>query len=80
VRPLVVLPPLLGVRQDFVGLLDLLEMLLGSGVFGVRVRMVLADQPAVRFADVVLRGPSGQPEQLIKVLGGLLHLYNLPRV
>ena len=69
-KPLVILLPSLRVRQDFVCPLNLLEALLGLGVFGVRVRVVLADQLAVRFADVVLGSPSGQPEQLVKVFGG----------
>jgi hypothetical protein len=56
---LVILPPLLGVRQDFVCLLNLLEALLGSGVFGVRIWMMLPDQLAVRFANVVLGSLAG---------------------
>jgi hypothetical protein len=58
-KPLVVFPPLLLVRQNFVGLLDLLEALLGSGVLGVRIRMVLADKLTMCSLDVVLRSLSG---------------------
>ena len=50
--------------------MDLLEAPLGPGVFGVGVRVVLAHQLAVRFADVVLGSASGQPEQLVKIFGG----------
>jgi hypothetical protein len=38
----VVGPTLLGVQEDLVGLLDLLETLLSVGSIRVRVRMVLA--------------------------------------
>src|SRR5829696_6865356 len=58
-KPLVVLPPLLLIRQDFVGLLDLLEALLGLGVFWVCVRVVFPHQLAVCLLDVVLGGLPG---------------------
>jgi hypothetical protein len=53
----VVGPTLLGVREDLVGLLDLLETLLGVGSVRVRVRMVLAGQPPVGFADILIGRP-----------------------
>ena len=68
---LVVLLPLLRIRQDFVRLLDILETLLGREVTGVGIRVVLPDQRPVRFADLILGSPSGQPEQLVEILGGL---------
>jgi len=37
----VVLAASIGVRQDLVRPLDLLETLLSTGVFGVRIRMIL---------------------------------------
>src|SRR5207253_1835344 len=52
----VVLLPLLGIGEDVVRRLDLLELLLGSRVAGVLVRVVLARELAVRLADLVLRG------------------------
>jgi hypothetical protein len=54
VKRLVILPPLLGIRQDFVGLLYLLEALLGLGGFGVSIGMVLADELTMRPLNVVL--------------------------
>src|SRR5712692_2081079 len=47
---------LLGVGEDVVGGLDLLEALLGGLVVGVGVRVVLAGELAVRLLDLVLRG------------------------
>jgi len=57
VKPPVVLPSLVAIRQDFVGLLYLLEALLGSGVFGVGIRMVLADELTRCSLDSRLRKP-----------------------
>jgi hypothetical protein len=51
----VVLLALVGVAQDVVGRLDLLEALLGRGVVRVAVRVVLAGQFAVGLLDVVGR-------------------------
>jgi len=65
VKRLIVLLSLVVVRQDLVGLLDLLEALLGSGVLGVGIGMLLANELAMRSLDVVLGSLSGQPEQPI---------------
>src|SRR5207247_4316028 len=51
----VVLLALLGVGEDVVGALDLLEALLRLRVARVLVRVVLADELAVRLLDLVLR-------------------------
>ncbi len=59
-KRLVILPPLLLVRQDFVGLLYILEALLAlAGAFGVGIRMVLADDLTMNSLDIVLRRLSG---------------------
>lgn len=67
VKRLVLLAPLLVIRQNFVGLLYLLEALLGSRVLGVDIRMVLADKLTMRSLDVVLGSLFGHPEQLIQI-------------
>ena len=51
VAELVVLRPLLGVGQHLVGLVDLLELLLGGLVAGVHVRVVLLRQLAIGLLD-----------------------------
>ena len=56
VAELVVPGPLLLVGEDLVGLVDLLELLLGLLVPGVQVRVVLLRQLPVCFFDLVLRG------------------------
>jgi hypothetical protein len=53
VEPLVVLLLLVLVGEDFVGLLDLLEALLGLGVVAVDVRVELAGQLPVGTLDFV---------------------------
>src|SRR4051794_3695750 len=62
----VVLLALLGIAQDVVGLGDLLEAVLGSGVL-VRVRVILARELAVRLLDVVLRRLLVDAEGLVVV-------------
>ena len=71
-KPFVVLPPLVVVRQDLVGLLYFLEAFLGSGVFGVGIRVVLANEPTVRSLDIVRGSLFSQPEQLIQIF--VVHL------
>ena len=66
-QPFVVLPPLAGAERTSLGVLDLLEALLGGVVAGVGVWMVLADQPAVGAADVLLGRSLGLPEQLVQI-------------
>ena len=46
----------------------LLEALLGSRVFGVDIKMVLAGKLTMRSLDFVRGGLFGQPEQLIWIL------------
>ena len=57
----VVLLALLGVGQDGVRLVDVLEPLLGGLVAGVPVGMVLARELAEGLLDVGLRAPAGTP-------------------
>src|SRR3954469_14831744 len=63
----VVLAPLLRVGQNVIGLLDLLEALLGSSVPGVAIGMVLADELAVGLLDVLCRGLAVDAEDLVEV-------------
>jgi len=44
---LVVFPPLPGIRENLVSVLDLLETLLGAGIVGVGIRMMLPHQSPV---------------------------------
>ena len=57
----VVLLALLGVRERVVGLLDLLEALLGRAVAGVAVGVVLAGQLAVGLLDLLAEAPRPTP-------------------
>src|SRR5207247_2841959 len=52
---LVILPPLVGVAQDVVRLVDLLEALGRLRVAGVAVGVVLLGEPATRLLDFMLR-------------------------
>ena len=65
---LVVLLPLLGVREHAVGFRDLLETLGGRRVVGVGVRMILLGEAPIRLLDVALTGRLGNAEDLIEVL------------
>src|SRR5674536_360731 len=66
-RLVVLLAPLL-VRQDVVGLGDLLEPFLGLGLALVRVRVVLASQLPICFLDVRRLGVLGYANCLVVVL------------
>jgi hypothetical protein len=59
--PFVVGSTLFGIREGLVGLLDLLETLLGVGVVRVRIRVMLAGQLPVGLADIVIGRPLGTP-------------------
>jgi hypothetical protein len=53
---------LLGIAQDVVGFLNLLEALLGGFVAGIQIGMILARQLAVSLADLVFFGvPRARP-------------------
>ena len=47
---------LLGIAQDVVGFLDVLESLLGGLIAGIQIRMIFARKLPVGLADVVRRG------------------------
>src|SRR5262245_59592743 len=64
---LVVRCPLLEVGERLVGLVDLLESLLGVLLLG-DVRVVLARELPVRLLDVVLGGVAGEAENLVVIL------------
>ena len=66
---LVVARALLGVGQDGVGLVQLLEASVGRLVRGVDVRVVLAGEPPVGLLDLVRAGVAGNPEHLVVVPG-----------
>ena len=74
---LVILGPLLGVRENLVGLVDLLELLLGLLVTGVHVRVVLSGQLFICFFDLVLRCALADAEDLIIISFFLCHGINL---
>src|SRR5690606_10479837 len=67
---LVVHAPLLGVGEDGVRLVDLLEALLGPGVVGVTVGVVLGGQLAEGAPDLVLGRALRYPQDLVVVLVG----------
>src|SRR4051794_5711743 len=64
----VVLGALLGVAEDLVGLGDLLEAVLGARLL-VDIRVVLAGEPPVGTADLVLARSAGDAERLVVVAG-----------
>jgi hypothetical protein len=70
-KPLVVLPTFLLIRQDLVGLLNLLKALLGSGILGIGIGVEPADQLPVGFPNIVVGSAPGQPEHLIEVFSSL---------
>ena len=59
---------LLGVAQNVVGFLDLLEAILGGFFAGIQVGMVLASQTPVRFSDFLRFRVAGYPEGSVIVL------------
>src|SRR5574337_25041 len=69
VAVLVVGGAFLRVGQELVGLLDLLELLLGGlgGVTLVAVRVVLHGELAIGFLELVVRGVLGNAEDLVKI-------------
>src|SRR3972149_3363057 len=64
----VVFLALLRIAQDFVGLVDLLELRLGPLVPGIHVGMMLPRQPPERLPDLVGGRPLRKPERLVMVL------------
>jgi hypothetical protein len=71
---LVVNLPLLGIAEDVVGLGKSLELLFGTFIAGIDVRMVLARKFAERFADVVGgRGLLYAENAVIILVGGRGH-------
>ena len=59
---------LLGIAQDVVGFLDLLEALLGGFIAGIQIRMILARQLAVSLADLVFLGGARHTERFVIIL------------
>src|SRR6266567_213175 len=66
---------LVGVLEDLVGLIDLLELLLRLRV-RVDVRVQLAGEPAVRALDLILRGVAPHAEQPVVIVSH----YDSPRI
>ena len=63
----VVLAALVGVGQDAVGLIYLLELFFGAGVARVNVGMVLAGQFPVGLTDILVGSVPGHSQQFIVV-------------
>ena len=64
---------LLGIAQDVVGFLDLLEAVLGGLVARVDVRMVLARQLSVRLLYLFLGGGSLNAQDFVEILVSVRH-------
>ena len=64
---------LVGIGQHLVGLVDLLEFLLGLLVAGVHVRVVLAGQLFICFFDLILRRALADAEDLVIISFFLSH-------
>src|SRR5579862_7578771 len=65
---LVVHLPLLGVAQNVVGFLDVLEAVLGRFVAGVEIRVMLARQFPVGFANFIHRSTTRHSQGLVVVM------------
>src|SRR5215203_619251 len=65
---LVVRLPLLGIAEDVVRRLDLLEALLGNSIARILVRVVLAGEPPVGLLDLVGRRALRDAQDRVKVL------------
>ena len=73
VAKLVVPGLLVGIGQDLVGLVDLLEFLLGVFVAGVQVRMILPGHLFICFFDLILGRALGHAQDLIIISFLLCH-------
>src|SRR4029077_13026218 len=75
-RPeLVVLLPLLRIAEDLVGLVDLLEPLLGRLVALVHVRVMFAGELAEGGPDLLLGSRPGNAQGRVVILEGRWHLH-----
>ena len=70
---LVILPPLLRIAQNRIGLRCLLEFLLGILVAGIHIRMLFLCQLPVSFLDLLLAGISVHAKDLIIISFLLCH-------
>ena len=70
VAELVVGGALLRVLQGLVGLVQLLELVLGGLVAGIAVGMAVLGEPAEGRLDVLLARPPGKPQHLVVVALG----------
>jgi len=57
----------LGVRQDLVRLLGLLELLLGVAVVRIAVRMMLHRELAIRLLYLIVGGVLGDAQNLVEI-------------
>jgi hypothetical protein len=64
---LVVLAAVVGVREDFISLVDLLKTGLGGFITGVDIWVVFSGEPAVGLADIGIRGLGVYAQDLIIV-------------
>ena len=74
---LVIFLALIGIGQHLVGLVDLLELLLGLLVAGVHVRVILPGQLFVCFFDLVLAGALFNAQDLV-IISFVCHKGPLP--
>ena len=65
---LVVHLPLLGITQDVIGFLDILEAVFGGFVSWIQIRMVLSGELPVSLADIVFRGGAGDAQGLVIIV------------
>lgn len=70
---LIILPPLLRIAQNRIGLRCLLEFLLGILVAGIHIRMIFFCQLSVSFLDLLLAGISVHAKDLIIISFLLCH-------
>ena len=73
---LVVPLALFRVREDLMGLVDLLEFFLGGLVAGVVVRVVFQGQLTVGFFDLLIRGCLGYPQHFVIIAFFLCHVHS----
>src|SRR5262245_46685364 len=70
VAELVVGRPLLRILQGLVGLVQLLELLLGALVAGIAIGVAILGKPAEGRLDILLACPSANPQNVVVVALG----------
>src|SRR6202043_3084384 len=67
---LIVHLPLLGVGENVVGFLNLLEFLFGGFIAGIQVRMIFAGKLSIGLANLFLSGLARPTQQFVIILFG----------